>query len=98
MELRVAKVLSAERIPQSEKLVKMKISLGDEERPLVAGVGKAYDPAALVGREIVVVANLEPRMLMGEESRGMLLAATDGEELPVLLAVDKEVAPGTIIR
>lgn len=97
LELRVAKVIATERVPNSEKLVKLRVSLGDAERQIIAGVGKVYEPESLIGREIVVVANLEPRMLMGLESQGMLLAATsDGE--PVLLMPDREVPPGAEIR
>ncbi len=97
VELRVAKVLEAERVEGSEKLLKLQVDLGDEKRQVVAGIGKAYAPESLIGREIVVVANLEPRKLMGLESQGMLLAASD-ENGPVLLVPGKEVPPGTGIR
>ncbi len=96
IELRIAKITAAERVAGSEKLLKLSIEC-PEPRQLVAGIGKAYEPEALVGREIVVVANLEPRMLMGFESQGMLLAA-NAEGGPVLLAPEKEVPPGTEIR
>ncbi len=98
-ELKIAKILSAERVEGSEKLIKLKVSLGEEEeRQLVAGIGKAYEPEALIGKEIVIVANLEPRTLMGEESQGMLLAASEGDGLPVLLAPEREIAPGSSVR
>ena len=97
-ELKIAKILSAERVEGSEKLIKLKVSLGEEERQIVAGIGKAYEPEALVGKEIVVVANLEPRTLMGEESQGMLLAASEGDGLPVLLVPEREIAPGSSVR
>ncbi|OGY58963.1 MAG: methionine--tRNA ligase subunit beta [Candidatus Colwellbacteria bacterium RIFCSPHIGHO2_12_FULL_44_17] len=97
IELRIAKVLEAERVEGSDKLLKLYIDLGEEKRQLVAGVGKVYDPVLLVGREIVIVANLEPRMLMGLESQGMLLAA-DSEAGPVLLQPDKEVLPGSKVK
>ncbi len=97
-ELKVGKVLSAERVEGSEKLLKMAVDLGEETpRQIVAGIGKAYEPEALVGRQIIVVANLEPRKLMGLESQGMLLAAS-GEEGPVLLTTEKETKPGAGIK
>ena len=97
IELKVAKVLSAERVEGSEKLLKLQIDLGVEQRQLVAGIGKSYEPEQLIGKEIVIVANLEPRKLMGLESQGMLLAASD-ENGPVLLVPDKEVPPGSGIK
>ena len=96
LDLRVATIRSAERVEGSEKLLKLLVDLGDEERQIVAGIGKAYDPENLVGRQIVVVANLVPRVLMGLESQGMLLAA--GSDEPVLLVPDKAVAAGSGIR
>ncbi len=96
IELKVAKILEAERVENSEKLLKLKIDVGEENpRQLVAGIGKIYAPEEIIGREIIVVANLEPRMLMGLESQGMLLAASD--DGPVLLRPDREVPPGSTI-
>ncbi|MDP2695832.1 MAG: methionine--tRNA ligase subunit beta [bacterium] len=97
VELKVAKVLSAERIEGSEKLLKLQVDIGAEQRQIIAGVGKVYEPEALVGRKIVIVANLEPRSLMGLESQGMLLAA-DSAGGPVLLMPDKEISPGAGIE
>jgi methionyl-tRNA synthetase len=77
VQLKTAKVLEAERIPNADKLLKMKIEIGSETRPLVAGIAKFYAPEEMVGKTIVVVANLKPRKLMGIESQGMLLAAKD---------------------
>lgn len=94
VQLRVARVKSAERVPDTDKLVKLVVNLGDEERQIVAGIGKAYEPAALVGRQVVVVANLAPARLRGVESNGMLLAAVDGDRV-ALVAPDAEVAPGS---
>ena len=94
VQLRVAKVLSAQRIKGSNKLLLLKVSLGDEERQIVAGIGKVYEPDELVGKNIVIVANLKPKKLMGYESQGMLLAAGDK---PVLIVPEKEVKPGTKI-
>ena len=93
IELRVAKVLEAERVEGSDKLIKMQLSLGEEKRQVIGGIGKTYEPEQLIGREIIIVANLEPRNLMGLESQGMLLAASDENGI-ALLAPDKEVTPG----
>ncbi len=99
IELKVGKILEAERIENSEKLLRLKVDLGEESpRQILAGIGKAYDPETLAGKEIVVVANLEPKKLMGEESRGMLLAASDGEGNLSLLQPDKEIKEGSGIK
>ena len=98
LDLRVAKILSAERVDGSEKLVKLQIDVGElGERQLVAGIGTVYEPEILVGKQIIIVANLEPKKLMGHESNGMLLAAND-ELGPVLLCPESEVKPGTGIK
>ena len=76
VDLRVAKVLTAEKVPNSRKLVKLTIDVGTEQRTLVAGIAEAYEPEALVGRTIVMVFNLKPAKLMGIESNGMVLAAS----------------------
>ena len=97
IDLRVGKVLDAKKVEGSEKLLKLIVDLGNEKRQLVAGIAKYYRPEDLIGKEIVVVANLEPKNLMGIESQGMLLAAdVDGE--PVILIPEKEIPPGTKIR
>ena|SRR3989344_3423810 len=96
-ELRVAEVKTAERVAGSDKLLKLMISLGDEERQIIAGIGKVYEPENLIGKQIIIVANLEPRQLMGLESQGMLLAA-DSEAGPVLLMPDKPASPGSKIK
>jgi methionine--tRNA ligase beta chain len=97
IDLRVGKVLEAEKVEKSEKLLKLIVDLGNEKRQLVAGIAKFYKPEDLIGKEIVVVANLEPKNLMGIESQGMLLAA-DVEGEPVILIPEKEIPPGSIIR
>lgn len=96
-DLRSAKILQAERVEKSKKLVKLQIDLGTEQRQIVAGIAEAYTPEQLIGRTIIVVANLQPATLMGEVSNGMLLAASiDG--VPVLAAFEKEVPPGTKVK
>jgi methionine--tRNA ligase beta chain len=105
IDLRIGKVLEAERIEKSEKLLKLIVDLGNDPstnsgqriRQLVAGIGKFYQPEDLLGKEIVVVANLEPKKLMGIESQGMLLTG-DFDGKPVILVPEKEVPPGTIVR
>src|SRR5439155_8127237 len=76
IELRVAKVVAAERVPNSRKLIKMQVDVGTEQRTIVAGIADAYEPDALVGRSVVIVFNLKPAKLMGIESNGMVLAAS----------------------
>ena len=97
-DLRVGKVLEAERVPKSDKLIKMKVDLGFELRTIVGGIGKAYAPEDLTGRQVVVVANLAPRKLMGIESHGMLLAASDNAGLPYLIAPPEDAKPGFIVK
>ncbi len=87
LDLRVATILSAERVKKSEKLVKLRIRVGSLQRQIVAGIGKQYAPEELVGKRIVVVANLKPAKLMGEESQGMLLAANSPENAPTLISI-----------
>jgi methionyl-tRNA synthetase len=98
IDLRTARIVAAERVPKSRKLLKLTIDVGTEQRTLAAGIADAYEPEALVGRTIVVVANLKPATLMGVESNGMLLAASLEGGKPMLLQVDGEVAPGTRVR
>jgi methionyl-tRNA synthetase len=98
IDLRVAKILTAERVPNSKKLVKMEIDLGSEKRTLVAGIAEAYEADALVGRHVVIVANLKPAKLMGIESNGMVLAASPDGGKPMLLSFETPPAPGTRVR
>jgi methionyl-tRNA synthetase len=98
VDLRVAQVLTAERVPKSKKLMKLWIDLGYEQRTIVAGIAEAYEPESLVGRKIVIVANLKPAKLMGIESNGMVLAASSEDGKPMLLAIDAEAQPGMRVR
>ncbi len=93
IQLRTAKVLTAERVVKADKLLKLSIDVGGEVRTLVAGIAKSYTPEEMVGKTIVIVANLKPRKLMGIESNGMLLAVNDGEKL-TLIGPAGEVASG----
>jgi methionyl-tRNA synthetase len=98
VQLKVAKVLTAERVPKSKKLLKLWVDLGAEQRTIVAGIAEAYEPESLVGRHIVIVANLKPAKLMGIESNGMVLAASTDDGKPLLLAVDGEPIPGMKVK
>jgi len=99
VELRVAKVTAAEKVKGSRKLVKMAIDLGTEQRTIVAGIADAYAPESLVGRSIVVVANLQPARLMGIESNGMVLAASPDGGLPAVVGFDDPPPPvGSRVR
>lgn len=98
LELKVGTVLEAENVENSEKLIKLKVDLGEEEpRQILAGVKQWYKPEDFIGKQVVVVANLEPRIMMGLESQGMMLAA-DSDEGPVFLTIPKQVPAGTKIR
>ena len=97
VDLRVAEIRAAERVPKSKKLIQMRVFTGDGERTIVAGIGTTYTPEELVGRKVVIVANLQPAKLMGVESNGMVLAASiEGEAS--LLAVDAAVPAGTKVK
>ncbi len=98
IDLRIAKVLTAERVPKSKKLMKLSIDLGSEQRTLVAGIAEAYEPEQLVGRHVAIVANLKPATLMGIESNGMVLAASPDGGKPMLVSFDAPPAPGTRVR
>ncbi|NYZ75376.1 methionine--tRNA ligase subunit beta [Candidatus Micrarchaeota archaeon] len=96
LDLRVATVLSAEKVEGADKLLKLRIKIGGEERTLAAGIAKYYSPEELAGKKIVVVANLQPRKLRGIESQGMLLAAvSEDESSVVLLSPEKDIEDGT---
>jgi methionyl-tRNA synthetase len=98
VDLRVAKVLAAEKVPNSRKLMKLSIDVGTEQRTLVAGIAEAYEPEQLVGKTVGIVFNLKPAKLMGIESNGMILAASPEGGKPVLVAFDGDIAPGSRIR
>jgi methionyl-tRNA synthetase len=94
LDIRVAHIKSASMVPETSKLMKIFIDIGGEERQIVAGIAEHYAPEDLTGKNIIVIANLEPAKIRGVESRGMLLAATDGEKV-ILLTPDKDAAPGS---
>jgi methionyl-tRNA synthetase len=102
VELKIARIIKAEPHPNADRLLKLQISLGDEERQICAGIKASYeDLDALVGKYIAVVANLKPIKLRGEESRGMLLAVSDSDGKAVLLTPDKadaDIKAGTLVK
>jgi methionyl-tRNA synthetase len=98
IDLRIAKVLSAENVPKSDKLLKLQIELGDQIRQVVAGIAQHYQPKDLVGKQLIVVANLQAAKLMGQESQGMILAASDSEGKLALICPLSEMSSGSIVK
>jgi methionyl-tRNA synthetase len=97
VDLRVAKIVSAEPVPKAKKLLKLVVDLGEQQRQVVAGIAEAYAPEALIGKRVIFVANLKPATIRGVESQGMILAA-GGDAILGLSAIDKDVPPGTKVR
>lgn len=98
VQLRVGRVLEAEPLEGSDKLLKLQVVIGEEKRQVVAGIRKAYEPIDLIGRQVVVVANLKPAKLRGADSQGMLLAAVDADGAAILLEPDREAPEGALVR
>ena len=97
LDLRIGKILSAEKIEGSDKLLKLVVDFASEQRQIVAGIAEFYQPESLIGKEFPFVINLEPRTLKGVESQGMILAAsTEGK--PVLMSPTEDVPPGSVIK
>jgi len=97
VELRTARVIRAEKVPGAARLLRLDVLMGDERRQIVAGIALHYDPAQLVDKTVVVVANLKPATIKGVESQGMLLAASKGERLR-LITVDGDIASGANVK
>ena len=96
LNIRVGKIIGAEDVEGSNKLIKMKVDIGGEERQIVAGISKYYSLDELTNKTVIVLINLEPRKIFGIESQGMLLASNDGDKVS-LLQTDKEMIPGSEI-
>ncbi len=96
VDLRIGKIIEAENIENSNKLLNLKVDIGDEIRQILSGIAEYYKKEDLIGKEVVVVINLEPKKMMGIESQGMVLAAT-GKEEPILLVPEKEAGAGSKI-
>ena len=97
VDLRVAVIREVEKVAGTDKLLKLQVDLGSARRQLVAGIAQAYEPEALIGKRIVVVANLQPARIRGVDSEGMLLAADLGGR-PIVATFEEEVPPGTRVR
>jgi len=97
MVLKAGKIVAAEKVEKSEKLIKLKVDMGGEFRQIIAGIGKSYIPEELIGKTVAVVANLKPAKLMGHTSEGMVLAATVGDK-HVVVELPDTVLPGSIIK
>jgi methionine--tRNA ligase beta chain len=103
LEIRVGKIISAERVEGSDKLLKLEVNFGSNEagegikRQIIAGIGKIYAPETIVGKECPFAYNLAPRVLKGLESQGMILCPSDNGN-PVLLHPDKEIQPGSMVK
>jgi methionine--tRNA ligase beta chain len=98
VEIRVGTVLEAEEVEGSEKLIRQIVDFGEEKRQILSGIKKWYKPAQLVGKQFVYVYNLEPRMMMGLESQGMIMASEGKDGKPILLKPSSKVPPGSKIR
>ena len=97
IKLRIGKVISAENVQGSKKLLKLSVDMGNERRQVVAGIAAHYRPEEIIGKSVVIVANLKPAKLMGIESQGMVLAASNGEVLS-LISPDKDIPPGSAVK
>lgn len=97
IDLKVGKIIAAENVEKSNKLIKIKVSLGDGEKTILSGIRNQYTAEELVGKKIIIIDNLKPAKLMGLESQGMLLAAQDKDGKLALLTVDKDIEEGSSI-
>jgi len=98
IDLRVGKVVEAEKVPKSAKLLKLQVEIGDEKRQVVAGIAQHYKPEDLIGKLVVIVANLQPAKLMGQESKGMILAASNESGVLTLVGVQSEISAGSTVK
>ncbi len=97
LDIRIGRVISSEKIEGADKLLKLEVDFGTEKRQIVAGIAEVYTPEQMLGKEIPVLTNLEPRKIRGIESQGMILAV-DVNGKPILLHPEREVMPGSIVR
>jgi len=96
LDIRIGTIVEAEAVEGADKILKLVVDLGDEKRTIAAGIAEFYTPEELIGKQVSVLTNLEPRTFRGVESQGMILAADDGK--PVLLHPDKVITNGTKLR
>ncbi len=97
LEIKIGKIVSAEKVEGTDKLLRLEVDFGQEKKQVVAGIAQCYEAEQLINKEVPVLVNLEPRKIMGVESQGMLLVAAENDRL-VLLHPDREVSPGSLIR
>ncbi len=97
LDIRIGKITEAEKVEGADKLLKLQVDIGNEKRQLVAGIAEFFDPANLIGKQIPLLVNLEPKMLRGIESQGMILVAEAGGKFALLIP-EKEVPPGSRVR
>jgi methionine--tRNA ligase beta chain len=98
LDIKIGKVKSAEKVPETDKLLKLIFDFGTENRQIIASLAEYFpEPETLIGKEMPVLMNLEPRNFKGNISEGMIIAADDGKR-PVLLCPEEEIAPGSIVR
>jgi len=98
IEIRIGKILSAEKVEGADKLLKLEVDFGVDKRQILAGIAQYYAPEALIGKECPFAYNLAPRTLRGFESQGMILCPSDATSGPVLLHPDKEIEPGSLVK
>ena len=98
MDLRVAHILNAERIPGATKLLKLEVDIGTEKRQMVAGIAETYAPEDLVGKKLIVIANLKPAVIRGIESQAMLLAAITPDDKALIPFFDRDIAAGAVVK
>lgn len=99
IEIKIGKVINAEKVPETDKLLKLEVDFGEgENRTIVSGIAHAISPEDIIGKEVPFVTNLEPRTIRGIESNGMIMVAIDEMDNPVLLNPTKEIPPGSVVR
>ncbi|HOI60190.1 MAG TPA: methionine--tRNA ligase subunit beta [Candidatus Pacearchaeota archaeon] len=96
LDLRIAKILSVEAVEGATRLLKLEVDLGEEKRIVVSGVAEYYTENNLIGKEVIIISNLEPKIIFGIKSHGMILFAKQGD-MPIILKPEEEVTPGAII-
>jgi len=98
LDIRMGKILAAERVPNTDKLLRLEVKIGEQVRQLVAGIAEGYQPENVIGKTVPVLANLEPRVIRGVQSQGMILCPRDEADKPVLLVPDREVPSGSQVK
>jgi len=98
MDIRTATILEAEKVPKTAKLLKLKIDTGLDIRTIVSGIAEYYDPEKIIGKQISIIANLEPRKIKGVESQGMILMAEDKDGKLVMVTPSEQVSNGSTIK